>query len=472
MFVSSIARRDVRDRLDPAFYAPLPIKADRWLAARGRARVTELSRLVRFHASAFYEGIAARYERDGVPFVRVADVQSGSITTAGAAHVPEAVATGTAGLTTVEHPFIAITKGGSVGRVGTSVTEGVHALSRDVIGLAPVNPGDVGLVLFFLASAPGRAQVLRGASRQVQAHLTLDRLRDVRIPAVAEADRDRLRDAADAVSGARRLFDSLRKQLDGELRSVDPFARLDEPSLSYSIDRSDVLRARMDPGFYRPGFAAAHAAAVEDGWTRLGQTEWLSWPEDRWERAGLPPSEFLEYVPLGAIERLSCRIVRPSRVRVWAAPTRATWLVQADDVLIPSLLDCLDRVGLVSARDAGAVCSSGFYVARPSTPDYGLFMAAYLSSVGAQTQIARAGSGTRFRGITPERIAAVLVPPVKRVANLAGLMRNVQSAAASLQAAWDDGVNLVQDVVGWSGPRTGFLETEDVIEDGEVGEPA
>ncbi len=208
MFISRVEADELEERLDPAYYAPLALQTDHWLAAVHQDNLDRLGYLTEVVASAFYEGLSARYGERGVAFVRVGDVRLGTVELSRTMRLDESIATGTPGLAYEETPLLVLTKGGSVGRVGLAFEEVGVALSRDVLGLVARDERQLPRILFYLASPPGRAQVLRGASRQVQAHLTVERLRAVRVPRLAEADQQLLTTAYDKLKFARMAFEA------------------------------------------------------------------------------------------------------------------------------------------------------------------------------------------------------------------------------------------------------------------------
>jgi hypothetical protein len=451
MFVSTIARDALEERLDPAFYSPIALEADAWVRGRPEGDVVPLSALVGSVASAFYEGIAERYTDSGIPLLRVADVRNGSVTLQRAVHLPEKVAKNTNGLRTVRHPTVVITKGGSVGRVALTTQPGEYALSRDVIGLVPKRDDFAGLVLLFLGSPPGRAQVLRGASRQVQAHLTIDRLGETRVPRLDDAARAELTLAADAVREARCRLEDARAAVDDFAADLDPFARMSPRALSFNLPHGDALRVRMDPGFYRPDFRATREAVREIGWVPLHEAPWVDFVEDAWDRTAHPRAETVRYIPLSAVELFSSRITGTLRLRAWQVPSRARWNVRENDVLYPYLLTSLDRVALVGAAEDGAVASSGFYPIRTPDSEHALALAAYLSSRGTQEQILRAGTGGVMQSVSRTLLGNILVPPLAALKGLAALMREVQAAAINLDERWHAGLALSNQLCGWHG---------------------
>jgi hypothetical protein len=468
MLLSTVDRALVEERLDPAFYSPAALSVEAWLDEMGSDRSDRLDSLVEFVASAFYEGIADRYKPHGTPLVRVGDVRLGTVALDKAVFLDDSVAADTDGLKTVRHPSLVLTKGGSVGRPGVTAEPGTYAVSRDVIGLQPLSETSIGRLLFFLASGPGQTQVLRGASRQVQAHLTLERLENLRVPAISTAAESSLTDAYENLRRARRDFAQRRNRLDNLFSKTDPFAELEVPRLAYAAHRTEAFRTRMDVAYYRPGFAAAAKAAHESDWVELSALDGVSFDGDTWNRDSVSASSFVSYVPLAAIEPFACRIAHPMEQRAWSVPTRAKWIVKQGDVLVPSLLDCLDRVGFVDRFDVRAIASSGFHLVRPGSVDEGLRIAAYMTSRGAHQQILRAGSGTRFRSINKDMLLNLLIPPRDSpgVSDVPNMMREIRIAAERLHQAWREGVTLAEEIMGWEGRSAeeeddlSYLETE------------
>lgn len=471
MFTSVIARGALTERLDPPYYAPLPLEVDQWLRSRSNAEVQQLGEIGEVIASAFYEGLADRYLPDGaVPLVRVGDVRHGTLDLSGAVTLSTDVAFNTPGLASVACPVVLLTKGGSVGRPGVAFQVDSIALSRDVLGIIAKSSTYVPILLFYLASPPGKAQVLRGASRQVQAHLTVERVKEVIVPKLATRGRARLHSAYENLLNARRTYESAHERMRAHISSIDPFVGSVSNGLSaYTVLRTDELRKRMDVAHYRPGDAGARETAIRQGWRRIGDL-----PEARlngtvWNREDYEADDVVDYVALASVEGRTGRVTRKQSLRVWELPSRAKWLCEQDSVLVPSLLESLDRVAVVGAKDAYAIASSGFYVLKLPDAARGRFVAAYLTTVGAHAQIMRAGTGVRFRAYSKDELADLLVPPITEEATIAELFNDVSMAAARLQATWADGIGTMNSVMGWVSSGSISSDGDDLLDlDSEV----
>jgi hypothetical protein len=454
MFVSTVTRSEMGERFDPAYFSPLVLETEQWLEGFDRNELRKLHSIAEPIASAFYEGIADRYAADGVPLIRVNDVRNGALQLSEAAFLADDLARGTPGLRTIEHPAILVSKGGvpaSVGRVAVTRDTRLYALSRDVIGLIPRDKEYTGYLLFFLASPPGRAQVMRGASRQCQAHLTLERLGAVSVPPVGESERTTMNEAAAAVVRTRVAFEEARRRVDHAIERIDPFSHPPARTLSFGHARTRDLRIRMDPRYYRPGPTGLQEEVKQAGWTPLSSTDWVEFASRTWDRKAADPGARLRYVALGSIEALSSRIVKPLEFRAWQTPSRAKWILDEGEVLEPYLLRSLKRVGVVDAEDATSLASSGFHPLRTGSEEDSLALAAYLSGRGAQAQIIRAGTGGVMQSVTKDLLGEVWLPPRDRLAGIADLMHVTQTAAQVAQESWEEGASALSDMIGWGG---------------------
>ena len=413
MFISTTADISHQlDRLDPAYYSPSAITAENWLDEYGDDRCKPLEKIAEISASAFYEGLVERYSKSGIPFVRVADVQSGMIESQRLAYLPDDLAMSTDGLATISGPLLIVTKGGSVGNVGAFPKYERISLSRDVVGVRPNDESDLAVMLFFMASSVGRAMLLRGASRQVQAHLTVERLKDFPVPKLSSSEKGKLQNFYNALLNAGQVYNSARARLDFLITSSDPFVELSLRHLSFVHSGANELRFRMDPEYNRPSHKDAQRVATEMGWFRVSDIATVSASDLVWERAFASAADIVSYLPLNSIERGSGRVTRSQQLRVWQVPSRGKWLCTANLVLAPSLVESLDRVAFLGDDDTGAIASSGFHSIQVQDVSLAAFVAAYLLSRGAHEQILRTGSGVRYRSYSAAHLKNLLLPPL------------------------------------------------------------
>jgi hypothetical protein len=58
-----------------------------------------------------------------------------------------------------------------------------------------------------------------------------------------------------------------------------------------------------------------------------------------------------------------------------------------------------------------------------------------------------------------------MVPPLAASEQLPAQMRAVQEAAVALADAWRTSIDLVHDLISWSGPKTDLLAEDEQLED-------
>ncbi|MFI2644806.1 hypothetical protein [Streptomyces sp. NPDC018610] len=435
--------------MDPAYYSPSALSSDQWLTDNAqRLDFSHLSTRATIHASAFYEGLVERYTDSGVPFVRVGDVRDGSLDDSDLVYLPYDVAVSTDGLTAINGPLALVTKGGSVGNVGAVDSTDLLALSRDVMALKPRAHEDLSLLLFYLASSVGRSLLLRGASRQVQAHLTVERLKTLPIPHLSSSQLATLQNNYDSLVKARKEYDRAKSELAELIETSDPFVRNSQRHLFYTFNAMEDLRRRMDPEHHRPSQAKARDEAIRQGWRSLGDISYINQKSWVWDREKDTDSRLVEYVALSSVQEGSGRINKATTQRVWQTPSRAKWRCHPGHVLAPSLVESLKRVALVSEAESESIASSGFHVLSLPSIDEARFVAAYLLSKGAHEQILRSGTGVRFRSYNTVELARLLIPPKESVAEISQAFRSVEAHARNLDAVWASGVMSLENMLG------------------------
>jgi hypothetical protein len=447
VFISITDTSQWPDRLDPAFYSPTAIAAENWITTCYQANCLPLSDVAEVSASAFYEGLVERYSQSGVPFIRVADVQNGIVERRGLIYLPDSVAESTDGLTTVSGPLLVITKGGSVGNVGVFPQDTLVSLSRDVVGIRPHDDTQLPVMLFFMASSVGRALLLRGASRQVQAHLTVERLSVFPIPQLPNSEKATLKRAYQLLLNARQVYNTARAEFDAATSYDDPFVAFSKRHLSYIHEGPSSLRERMDPEHHRPSHKEAQAAAIDDSWIRVSEIGRIGSPKFVWGRESVAPETRIRYIPLNSVERGSGRVIRPLHLRAWQVPSRGKWVCKTGVVLAPSLVESLDRVALLDDADTASIASSGFHVIEVADAPLEAYVAAYLLSAGAHEQILRTGSGVRYRSYAATQLRQLLLPPLSRSSQIVEQYWRLRRAATNLHSAWHAGISTLETML-------------------------
>lgn len=116
------------------------------------------------------------------------------------------------------------------------------------------------------------------------------------------------------------------------------------------------------------------------------------------------------YIDITSVDKIEKRIASPKVIATKDAPSRATYFVRRDDILISTVRPNLNAVALVGAEHDGAICSSGFCVLRFKErfcPRY--FFHHFLSPqfVGAVTALVQ---GAMYPAISDDDVRDFVVP--------------------------------------------------------------
>lgn len=185
MLTFKIESSEINGRFDPRFYNPIFKETIEKIIEKGKKpgyRVIKLGNVVNMKTSAFYGAIAESYGKIGIPFIRVSDVRTFSISPTDLVSIPEIIALENPSIATLRSGDIVITKGGTVGNVAI-VPKWMSKckICRDVIGLEVTGDIRPEYILLFLASRFGMIQIDRMRTQQIQSHLTIEPLKNIKI---------------------------------------------------------------------------------------------------------------------------------------------------------------------------------------------------------------------------------------------------------------------------------------------------
>ena len=99
------------------------------------------------------------------------------------------------------------------------------------------------------------------------------------------------------------------------------------------------------------------------GWLRVRVADAVDTTIKVFDKRTFEKPEFT-YIDITSVDNTEKRISAPRVIPTKDAPSRATYFVRSDDILISTVRPNLNAVALVGAEHDGAVCSSGFCVLR------------------------------------------------------------------------------------------------------------
>ncbi|MFH1833147.1 MAG: restriction endonuclease subunit S [Candidatus Levyibacteriota bacterium] len=397
-------------RLDAEYYQPEYLTLAQKLRELSLPRISKLGLAV--DASAFYPSIAEYYTSDGIPFVRVADVVNFQLIEDDLLFLPKKIAEQYKTLRKGKPGDIIITKGGTVGNAALLPKKyPEYALSRDIIFIRTSKlPEELAItILLFLNSKFGIFQLLRGASQQIQQHLTFPFIRDLNVPKIAIYEAVELyRKGLDEYENSKSLYAKAENLLLEELGLKDFQV---EDDLSFVVNLSDVKSAnRVDAEHFQPKYDKLLEKIKQNKCQVL--TSIIENVNAKFDPIKTPDSEF-KYVELANINSSIGVIDGYTEVLGKEAPSRAKRLLKKDDVIVSSIEGSLEKVALADEEQDGYIASTGFFQFRSKEllPEVILIFA---KSMVLQWQFKKHCAGTILTAVPGEALQKMFIPIISK----------------------------------------------------------
>ena len=297
---------------------------------------------------------------EGVPFVRIGDLNTGLIDRESTAWISESAHKREA-KTALKFGDLVLSK--TAYPAAALVTLKECNVSQDIIAVR-LNPlgrrhFKAGFVAAFLNTQQGYELMARRFQGNVQRHLSLQDGKAIRIPrlglplqtlvhqTILIADSERDESAAQQTAAETTLLSAL-----GLTDWTPP-----EP-LTYTTRISDTIAAgRMDAGFFAPRIQALLNILNRDG-RCIGD---VAIPRrQKFQASG---HERFRYIEIGNIDRSGD--AKGIELASADAPSRATWHVRCDDIITSTVRPIRRLSAKIMPEQDGHVCSSGFVVIAP-----------------------------------------------------------------------------------------------------------
>ncbi|PIP37759.1 MAG: hypothetical protein COX19_15860 [Desulfobacterales bacterium CG23_combo_of_CG06-09_8_20_14_all_51_8] len=165
---------------------------------------------------------------------------------------------------------------------------------------------------------------------------------------------------------------------------------------------------RWDTFFFRKDFISLDDQIRSANYTTLGDS--LNFISRAWKPSDFPKGSF-EYIEISSVTK-NDGITHTRSVSVQEAPSRATTLVKAGDLIIATTRPYLGSFTIVGKKHDGFVCSSGFSLAE-SLKTEALdkeFILFFLKSEAGLRQLERRMSGGLYPAIVQSELEKILIP--------------------------------------------------------------
>jgi len=357
--LSDVRKGNAKLRIDSAYFGKDVMRLD--ALVRGfRTGFVELGETARIFRKGIFDIKANSYTEKGVPFIRISNLRDGNISEASIAYI-SADAHACEAKTEVRRGDLAISK---TAYPAVSYVQVVKAnVSQDIIAYKMKAEWRKtlrsGFLAAYLNSPVGIALMQRQFQGNVQLHLSLDDGRKVPVPLMSE----KLQEFVE--NDSLRAFDQIRasagKLVEAEQMLLEELnlANWNPPHpLAYSHNNRDAFAAgRLDAEYFAPRVASL-LLHLGLGGSTVGDVA-----PARHERFFPGTREDFEYIEIENLRADGTTVAerRPSN----EAPSRATWHVRAGDIVTSTVRPIRRLSALITVKQDGFVCSSGFVVLRP-----------------------------------------------------------------------------------------------------------
>jgi len=408
-------------RIDAEFYHPDFIQLEKKIASLEATTVRKAHG--ELDCSAFYPSIVEYYnwERIGMPFLRVDEIQDGLLNLTGdTVFLPILIID--ENKNTIAHCYpgdIVIAKGGNtIAKVALLTDEyKEYTACRDLIILRTKELTELNefFLWIFLHSEYGKKSLLRTASQTGQPHLTIEAIYELLIPKFSTVFQNRFE----------KLHLTIRRQHAAALNSykeaeqillseIGLFNWKPEHQLSFVKRFSDIKSAdRIDAEYYQPMYdeIVEKVKDYRNGYKPLGDV--LKIKDKNFVPKDDVTYKYIELANISANGNINGIIETEGR----ALPSRARRKVNTGDVIVSSIEGSLSSIALINDDLNNALCSTGFYVVNSNTINSETLLVLLKSPVG-QLQLRKGCSGTILTAIGKEKFEKIILPEISDNNNL------------------------------------------------------
>jgi hypothetical protein len=301
------------------------------------------------------------YVEEGVPFLRCLNIRQGFTDFSDVLYITES-ANKLLSKSEIQPGMVLLTMSGSVGNASVALPSWKYPINsnQDIAKITPKQGVDGYYLAAFLGSKYGRVQMERLPVGSVQQHIFLwmiERLVIRRLSPETEASIGNAVSSAyalerDAVASIHAAEQILLRALG--LENWQP----PEP-LTYIRSSRDALAAgRLDAEYFAPRVAELLGHLNKDGLC-IGDMA-----PARHKRFMPDKTGTFDYIEIGGIRADGTAI--SESIPHAEAPSRATWYVEAGDIITSTVRPIRRLSAIITAEQNGHVCSSGFVVLQPS----------------------------------------------------------------------------------------------------------
>ena len=406
-----------KKRLDAEYYKPSYLEIEKKLSKLHCERLENLAESIR--KGIFYI-LAKEYRTRGIPFIRVSNIGNPFIEKKGLVYIsPEKNQEHKS--TSLKPEDVVISKGGTIGYVGIITPDiGICNISQDVIGVKGIKKTKVNpyFLVIFLLTKYGQNQLRRGRSQQVQAHLTLDIVRNLLVPILSKDFQLHIEQLVKQAYEKRKLAEQKYQQAEELLYNLlgiskEEIERL-ETEKAYETNFKEVEQAfRFDAEYYHPKYLGILDLMKKLPFEVKPLKEVVEISNEVIDPTKEPyKTKRFRYVPIAKISE-SGEIFEWDEFHGWQAPSRARMVIRKGDILIPSLSGTFDKIGLVPEELDGQLATTGCFVVR-AKKDHPEFLFLLFRNPLFKRQLERLTTGAIMSAVPKTIFGSLLIPDIPK----------------------------------------------------------
>ncbi|MFA6422225.1 MAG: restriction endonuclease subunit S [Candidatus Buchananbacteria bacterium] len=293
---------------------------------------------------------------------------------------------------------------------------------------------------------------LRAAtSGSVRQNLTLDLLSELNVPIPPLPTQKKIVEEWHKV---RKQAEGLNKKAEEQEKEIDDFIlrELGVEKKEYEKKKGEFViwskdLERWDTYFYREDFFDLNKQFEKLNFDYLGKKAvFVSRP---WNKNSFPSGVF-NYVQISDVNKQN-GIYNCEEVAVNEAPSRATQIIQKDDVLISTTRPYLAAFAKVNDNFNGCVASSGFSVIEKTTEDLDKdYLLEFLKSYAGIKQLEQRMTGASYPAITQEELGKIKIPlpPLPKQKQIAKKVEKMRAGIQEIKNTADEILKQVQNKIG------------------------
>lgn len=357
--LSQVLIENAKIRIDSGFFTKAALHAEALVEAMPNEKLGSLSATFR---KGIFDIKAESYVEpgEGVPFIRITDIKTGTIQTEKTAWIDHA-AHSVESKTALKRGDMVLSKTAYPAAALISLAD--CNVSQDTIAVRLTAAAEqtfrAGYIVSFLNSSFGLAQMGRRFQGNVQQHLSLEDGKSVRIPLLAIEFQDRVQSLVLKSEAEQTTVIEAMQSAGATLLKAVGLDRWTPPEpLTYTAKANEAFAAgRLDARFYAPRIQALLDILSKDGRTVSDVAS------PRREKFRPDRHETFEYIEISDID--GDGLAESTRLLASEAPSRATWHVRPDDIITSTVRPIRRLSAQIRPEQAGSVCSSGFVVVQP-----------------------------------------------------------------------------------------------------------